>query len=427
MSRILYLKSLTVLMGVLLVAATWSFVGTAAPHRNFYLKDGDRVVFYGDSITDHRLYTTFVESYVLTRFPRLHVRFVHSGWGGDRVTGGGGGPVDLRLRRDVFAYKPTVMTIMLGMNDGGYRAFDAALFNTFATGYQHLIDSVKSALPGVRITVIQPSPYDDVVRSPQFEGGYNAVLLRYGQFVKELGERQRLTIADLNTPVVAAVEKAKASNAELAKEILPDRVHPSRAGHLLLAEALLKAWNAPATVSSVEIDAINKRVVKTESTKVTELESSSGFSWMQLDNALPMPFDLGDPVVVLVLRSSDFLQALDQQLLKVTGLPAGNYTLKIEGEQVGSFSNQQLAEGIDLAQLPTPMAKQAMATHDLTLKHNTIHYARWRQVQVPLENEHLAHLEAALAALDGLENEVVAQQRATAQPKPRHYKLTPQN
>jgi hypothetical protein len=30
----------------------------------FQLKEGDRVVFYGDSITDQRLYTTFTETYV---------------------------------------------------------------------------------------------------------------------------------------------------------------------------------------------------------------------------------------------------------------------------------------------------------------------------------------------------------------------------
>src|SRR6266849_10522548 len=112
---------------------------------DFYLKDGDRVVFYGDSITDQRLYTTFTETYVLTRFPRMRVSFVHSGWGGDRVSGGGGGPVDLRLQRDVFAYKPTVMTIMLGMNDGRYRAFDPEIFSTFANGYRHIVQSAKSA------------------------------------------------------------------------------------------------------------------------------------------------------------------------------------------------------------------------------------------------------------------------------------------
>src|SRR5216117_1478851 len=118
-----------------------AFVALQARAESFALKDGDRVVFYGDSITDQRLYTTFTETYVLTRFPKLDVSFVNSGWGGDRVTGGGGGPIDLRLRRDVFAYKPAVMTIMLGMNDGSYRAFDEKIFDAYATVSQHVIYS----------------------------------------------------------------------------------------------------------------------------------------------------------------------------------------------------------------------------------------------------------------------------------------------
>src|SRR5437016_13993223 len=122
--------------------------GGVLAQGGFYLHDGDRVVFYGDSITDQRLYTVFTETYVITRFPKKNISFVHSGWGGDRVTGGGGGPIDLRLKRDVVAYKPTVMTIMLGMNDGSYRAFDQKIFDTYAKGYQHIIDSVKEALPG---------------------------------------------------------------------------------------------------------------------------------------------------------------------------------------------------------------------------------------------------------------------------------------
>src|SRR5712691_11492956 len=115
------------------ISLAFLFITVAAfaqAQSGFYLRSGDRVVFYGDSITDQRLYTAFVESYVLTRFPRLNVSFVHSGWGGDRVTGGGGGKIDERLRRDVIAYKPTVVTIMLGMNDGGYKAFDSESFNT---------------------------------------------------------------------------------------------------------------------------------------------------------------------------------------------------------------------------------------------------------------------------------------------------------
>src|SRR5580765_474596 len=148
-----------------------AFVALHARAETFDLKDGDRVVFYGDSITDQRLYTTFTETYVVTRFPKLDVSFVHSGWGGDKVSGGGGGPIDLRLRRDVIAYRPTVVTIMLGMNDGRSRPFDQAIFQEFASGYEKIVRDLKTALPDVRITAIQPSPFDDVTREPNFEGG----------------------------------------------------------------------------------------------------------------------------------------------------------------------------------------------------------------------------------------------------------------
>jgi lysophospholipase L1-like esterase len=407
-----------------------ALAGAAMAQGKFQLKEGDRVAFYGDSITDQRLYTTFIETYVVTRFPHLRVWFVHSGVGGDRVTGGWAGPIDLRLRRDVIAYKPTVMTIMLGMNDASYRSYDAGIFNTYSTGYQHIIDTIKHAEPGIRITVIQPSPYDDVTRTPNIEGGYNNVLVRYGQFVKELGEREGLTVADLNTSVVAMLEKAKAADPELAQKIIPDRVHPADSGHLIMAEALLKAWNAPATVASVEIDAASKRVVHAENTKVTAFRAGKELSWTETDDALPLPLphplDSIDKDLALAVHSSDFIEALDQEPLKVTGLTAARYELKIDGEKVGDFTKDQLAQGVNLALAPTPMLKQASSVHDLTLKHNDVHFARWRDVQVTLKDYQFSREQAALDAMDKLEDEIVQRQRATAQPKPRHYELVPE-
>ena len=92
---------------------------------------------------------------------------------------------------------------------------------------------------------IEPSPYDDVTRKPNFEGGYNQVLIRYGEFVKNLAGKEGAAVADLNTPVVAAVKKAAEINSTGAQDLIRDRIHPGPAGQLLMAEALLKAWNAP--------------------------------------------------------------------------------------------------------------------------------------------------------------------------------------
>jgi lysophospholipase L1-like esterase len=399
----------------------------ACAQGRFALRDGDRVVFYGDSITDQRLYTTFVEEYVVTRFPQMRVQFVHSGWGGDRVTGGGGGPIDRRLERDVIAYRPTVMTIMLGMNDGGYRAFDQGLFDTYSHGYEHIVQKVKQALPGLRLTFIQPSPYDDVTRAPGFAGGYNAVLMRYGEFIRDLGQREGATIADLNTPVVAALQKAKETDSSAAQRILPDRVHPAAGGHLVMAAALLKAWNAPQMVTAVTIDAAARRVTREENTRVSALSGDGGLSWTQADRALPLPLNMSDPILKLAVQSSDVVESLDQEPLAVTGLTAPRYTLKIDGQEVGSFSREQLAAGINLALLPTPMAEQAQSVHTLTNSHNTIHFVRWRQVQVPLQDNPSRQTSKTMSALDALEADLVRQQRAAAQPKPHHYELVPQS
>jgi lysophospholipase L1-like esterase len=403
--------------------ASLIFCAVAFAQSGFYLKSGDTVVFYGDSITDQRLYTTFVETYVVTRFPKMNVTFVHSGWGGDKVSGGGGGPADLRLKRDVFAYKPSVVTIMLGMNDGRVRPFDQDIFNEYANGYRHLVESIKAAFPQARLTLIEPSPYDDVTRPPGFEGGYNAVLVRYGQFLKELAAKEHVDVADLNTSVVAGLKRANEIDAAGAQKLIPDRVHPGPAGHLMMAESLLKAWNAPPLVSAVEIDGRAGKVIRSENTVVTNLK---GVSWTQLDNALPMPLNVSDAGIALVLKASDVVEALDRQTIKVTGLQAARYKLSIDGEPVASFSKEELAQGANIAILPTPMARQAADVHAMTLKHANVHNARWRVVQTPLADDGFAGAQVAMDALDKLDLEMIARERSMAQPKPRRFELTPE-
>lgn len=408
--------------------ALLSFViaaGAVLGQDGFHLKNGDRVVFYGDSITDQRLYTTFVETYAVTRFPGREVAFVHSGWGGDRVTGGAGGGIVERLSRDVIPYQPSVVTIMLGMNDGRVRAFDQQIFDIYANGYRQIIKRLKADLPGARITAIQPSPYDDVTRAPGFTGGYNAVLLRFSDFVKELGSSEGLTVADLNGPVTAMLDRAKAANPDLAPRILPDRVHPGASGHLIMAESLLKAWQAPGVVSAVELDAAGRRVAKSENTSVSDVQFGRALSWTQADRALPMPVDLSDAATALAVASSDFMDALNRQMLKVTGLAAGPHTLRVDDEEAGTFSASELEAGVNLAGLRTPMWAQAAQVHALTLKHNSIHFARWRGLQVPLQPEKLDSVQTALAAVDALEAELVRRQRKMARPKPHRFELVP--
>ena len=419
------------------VALTSTVLAPSAPAQTaapFALKNGDRVVFYGDSITDQRMYTLLAEQYIVTRFPNLKVRFVHSGWGGDRVTGGGGGPIDLRLDRDVTAYKPSVVTVMLGMNDASYRLFDERIFKTYSDGYKHLVEKVKKDNPGVRLTLIQPSPFDDVTRPETFPGGYNAVLLRYSSFVGQLAGEQGATVADLNNPVVEMLKKANATDPTNAAKIIPDRVHPDWGGHLTMAACLLKSWNAPALVSSVSVDAASRKTSAQNAKVSMSTAMNEGIvAWQTLENALPFPLYSPNPGTAaaynLAVASSDFVEALDKEMLMVTNLAAPRYTLKIDGKAIGEFTREQLAAGVNLATLNTPMFQQAQLVARLTQLRANVHNSRWREYQVPLNNDPQTALlvPALIKNLDAADEPLTKAQRDAAKPRAHQFVLEPKN
>ena len=425
----------SVLLPSLCAAVLIAMPSPAQQPAPFYLHSGDRVVFYGDSITDQKMYTTLTETYVVTRYPSLQVSFINSGWGGDRVSGGGGGDIATRLSRDVIPYKPTVVTIMLGMNDGGYKAPTVDSNEAFFTGFAHIVDTITTQDPGVRITAIAPSPYDNVTRPPAMpvvDGTlYNQVLLGYSKWIANYADEHHLTLADANTPFVHMLETANELNPAVAKEFLPDHIHPSFGGHMLMTESLLKSWNARPLVASVTIDASGKqpRVHAAEHSRVSALASNDGLTWSELDDALPLPFAQwqsmwgGGPTISLAIQSTDLATALNNEPLVVTGLHNGVYVLRIDGDEIGTYTNEQLAKGVNLGSLKTPMSEQAMQVYHLATQHVDLHWDRWRHVQVPLAHDNPSDLEPALLKLDALEQYVVEKERKAAQPKEHSFSI----
>lgn len=425
----------------------------------FYLKDGDRVCFYGDSITEQRYYGMDVETYVRTRFPHLHVKFVNSGVGGDRVTGGWAGGIDLRLERDVFPFKPNVVTIMLGMNDAEYRPFDQNVFSIYTNGYEHIVESLQQHLPWVHIVLIEPSPYDDITEAPGFAGGYNGVLLRYSAFVRQLATKHHLTCVDLNLPLVEVMKKSQAENPKLAREVIPGRVHPSAAGELVMAQGILKAWNAPETVTSISIDAAGNSVNLAENTSVSDLKIAYGvLSWTQNDRCLPFPilalhddwpqfppverdggsltffnpapevnWNYTNASTAMIVQDSGFYQALDQEQLQVTSLQPGNYRLKIDGRTVGEFSAEKLDAGVNLAQYRTPMLERSYRVLHLVWQEVEWRYFAWRGIQNQLWFDRNPAVQKAtkslMAALEAQKESIVKQQYDAARPHAMRYEL----
>lgn len=326
----------------------------------FALGDGDRVVFYGDSITQNGGYAQFVEHYARSRFPAWDLHFYNAGVGGDTVQGGGAGDIALRLERDVIRLRPTVVTLMLGMNDGRYRALEPAIRQAFRDGYRAIIARLRSALPEARLYLIRTSPFDDYSGTPDFGRGYDLALHELGEVVSALGQEHQLPVVDFGRPVSAGIQRVAAENRDLATQLLPDRVHPGPAAHLVMGATLLRAWQAPSLVTRVVLDAPAGAVVAAENTQVTALVATSGrLSWEQLDRALPLPLNYHDADIVLAQKAGADLEALDQQPLVVTGLPDARYELAIDDWKFGPFTAAELATGVNLARYHTPMRWQA--------------------------------------------------------------------
>jgi len=390
--------------------------------RGFYLHKGDTVVFYGDSITEQNYYNQYVELYTATRFPWMRVHFYGAGVGGDRVTGGGGGPIDQRLARDVFAEKPSVVTIMLGMNDGAYRATTDEIEHTYVSGYQHLLDSIREHVPGVRLTLLGPSPFDDVTRPVTFPGGYNSVMQHFAEIDQSLADKYGAAFVNLNPPVVAAIQKADVMDSKLAVLLLPDRVHPDPLAHWVMAEALLKGWHAPALVSAVTLDAHTGTAKEARNAVVSQLEQTdAGLKWTEIEDALPLPLSRRNATQALLMDLTDIQQQLNREMLRVTGLGPGRYELSIDGDAVDTFSPEVLETGINLADYGTPMFHQAQVVSWMVRDRDETHYIHLR---MRVRNADTGSDEGK-DVMQTFENLLEDSIYEAAIPKPHVFRLTP--
>jgi hypothetical protein len=113
----------------------------------FALRDGDTVVFLGDSITAARQYTKVIETYALLRFPERRIRFVNAGKGGETAK------LSLdRLDQAVFAEGATVVTVAYGVNDIGWgMKADAAHKKGYLDALSELIDRCQKR--GIRVFI----------------------------------------------------------------------------------------------------------------------------------------------------------------------------------------------------------------------------------------------------------------------------------
>lgn len=355
-----------------IVALAIMATSLTAHAADFFFKDGDRVVMMGDSITEQYLYSTYVEAWTLTRFPTWNITFINVGIGGDRSTGG-----NARFKRDAVPHTPTVMTVDFGMNDGGYTAYNDAGFNVYMGGLQGIADQAKAA--NIRVAWCTPSPFERPDVGPAIQG-YNETLEKYSAGVQKIAATNGDALfIDQFHPFVAAMDKARAAD---PKNRIGggDAVHPGPAGQTLMAWSILKGMSFPSVVASVDIDVASNTVVKNVNCAIDGLkvDAAGKVEFNQKDNALPF-FPAG---AQSILQWAPIMDELNDYRLRVTGLKAGQYEIRLGGKKVAEYSNVALNEGVNMASAVLavgPIADQVGAMWTaVTAKNNYYHTSIFR-------------------------------------------------
>jgi len=413
------------LIAVGAIAASSTLYAQPASIRSLAIKDGDTVVFYGDSITALHLYTRYVEEFALTRYPTMHVRFVNAGVPGDATYGGYAGSMKQRVQRDVTAFHPEMVTVMLGMNDGGYVPMTPQIDSAFRKGYSDLVDTLTRENPKATLTLILPTPYDEITHGTEFPG-YSKTIDAIADDVSELAARRKVQegppifIVDFHHRLIGALNRAATDFPKLAPLLIPDRIHPGPAAQWIVAVALMEAWQVDPVVSDVGIAAAYARVTVASRTKISELQkTSTGLRWSQLDEALPLPLDLNDAMTDVLLKVSD-IEKFDRQSVAIKGLPAGIYDLWIDQKLIATFSADRLEHGVNLALLKTPMLDQARGIDWEEDRRATLDVARFI---LSSETSKQPDPSAAEARLQAAEDELAVTISRQAIPKLRHFEL----
>lgn len=316
------------------------------------LKSGDLVAICGDSITEQKLYSFFMEEYLLMCQPAPDLQAMQFGWGGETSWGFLG-----RMKNDVLPFKPTVATTCYGMNDGGYKAIAPDVVDKYRKAMQDIVTTFKEG--GVRFLVLgSPGVVDSVTYKRNDPKIYNETLAGLGKIAKEVADANGAAFADLNGVMLEVMEKAKAKYGAAYDVAGKDGVHPSPNGHLVMAYAFLKALGCTGDIGTITVDQGSGKATGTEGHEV--LSSSAGKVEIK-SSRYPFCFS-GDPSspdsTSGVVEFFPFNQDLNRFMLVVKNAPAGK--VKVTWGTVSKeFSSTDLEKGINLAAefLENPFSK----------------------------------------------------------------------
>ncbi len=337
----------------------------------FELKDGERIVFLGDTLMEREQLYGYVEQRLTTRFPGRQVTFRNLGWSGDTPAGESRASFDFdkpgkgleHIQEQIKAIQPTLVIFGYGMASS-FNGVGGVL--DFKRQMNQLADLIQASVtnPAVRFVYLSPLRHENLGAPLPDPGPHNRQLEIYTHALQDLAtERQALFVSLYDQLPVGT------AGARPARPFTDDGIHLTALGYARLADVLGAALGWEPAGWRVQIPAAGKGEVASAGTVLSAFGRDEGeVHFTAVDAELPAPrmFEKG---TLVGARAG-------QAVLQIAGLRGGHYELKEDGAVVAVGSAREWAEGVVIQQ--GPQFDQADDLRQAILKKNNLFFDRWR-------------------------------------------------
>ena len=195
-----------------------------------------RILFQGDSITDgnrgrsqdpnHILghgYAFIIAARFGAAFPERNLTFINRGVSGNKVT-----DLAARWKADTLDLKPDLLSVLIGINDASFiinKKNPPLTAESYEQLYDQLLSDTKAALPTVRFVLGEPFQVP-----PDSNPARGIEVQKMQAAVERLAQKHHAPVVHFQKLFDAACQHAP------AKYWVWDSVHPTYAGHQLLAD-----------------------------------------------------------------------------------------------------------------------------------------------------------------------------------------------
>lgn len=219
------------------------------------LKQGDRIVFLGDSITAGAVkpqgFITLIHDSIEASKPELGIETIGAGISGNKVPN-----LQKRLEKDVIAKKPTIVFIYIGINDVWHWKMNkegvlagGTTKEVFESGLKEIIGKIKSA--GAQVILCTASVIGEKHDGSNKE---DAMLDEYCAISRKVAAETKSGLIDLRKVFLDSLRANNPDN--LPKGIYTrDGVHLNPEGNKLVAGEMCKALGIELVVPPAPVPA----------------------------------------------------------------------------------------------------------------------------------------------------------------------------